>query len=158
MRTELVRQLEEFFVHAGGIELAYLFGSRAAGEEGPMSDYDVAIVLSREPSDEARYDLAHRLAELVSDASVDLVVLNQAPVELQYAVVATGRRLYEKSVETRVEFEGRTLSKYFDYLPILRRQRSELLGENEHEAGVQRYRTALGKTEQLLAQIRTSQG
>ena len=141
------------------IILVYLFGSRAQGRPGPISDYDFAVLLRKEPAMRDRCALIHRLALLLETDRVDLVVLNRAPVELQYSTIVTGCLLYEASRVERVEFEARTLSRYFDYLPILRRQREELLREEEegHETGVQRHRAALRKTQSVLAQARTAQ-
>jgi hypothetical protein len=58
------------------------------------------------------------------------------------------------NLTVRVEFEASTLSRHGDYLPILRRQRKEILEERNYEAGIQRYRTALGQTQRLLKEIR----
>jgi len=58
-------------------------------------------------------------------------------------------------VAVRVEFEATTLSRYGDFLPVLRRQRKEILEEQYDETGIQRYRTALGETQRLLEEIRT---
>ncbi len=125
-----------------------------------MSDYDFAILYtdSAAPSAQKRSALVHELAQLLGTERVDLVVLNQSPVELQYSVIVTGTLLYEGSRTARVEFEARTLGRYFDYLPVLRRQRRELLDEEagDYETGIQRYREALSKTEELLTQARTA--
>lgn len=99
------------------------------GARGSASDYDLALLFSEEPSAQERYTLGHQLAQLLETDRVDLVVLNRAPIELRYGVIATGYLLYEASRAWRVEFEAQTLSRYFDYLPILRCQRKELLEE-----------------------------
>jgi predicted nucleotidyltransferase len=137
------------------IELAYLFGSRVTGEEGPLSDYDIAVLYSKTCTAEETYKLTYELAKLLMTDRVDLVVLNLAPIELRYSVIVTGTVIYEVNVLTRVEFEAHTLSRYGDYLPILRRQRNEILEERSDETGIQRYRTALGKTQRLLEEIRS---
>ncbi|GAH03045.1 unnamed protein product, partial [marine sediment metagenome] len=105
-----------------------------------------------------RYLLAHQLTELL-DTGVDLVDLARAPIELVYNVIATGQILYEKDRTTRMEFEARTLSMYFDQLPVLRAERRALLEETreDYDAGVERYRTALRATERMLAQTRAAQ-
>jgi uncharacterized protein len=82
------------------------------------------------------------------------VVLNRAPVELRYSVILAGHCLYQVDLATRVEFEAQTLSRYSDYLPVLRNQRKEILQESDYETRIQRYRAALGKTQDVLAQIR----
>ncbi len=102
-----------------------------------------------------RYSLAHKLAVLLVTDKVDLVVLNGAPVELSYAVITTGLVAYEVSATERVEYEASILSRYGDFLPILRQQRNEILEDRDNETGIQRYRATLGKTQRLLEKIRT---
>jgi len=151
-----LKKLCSFFAEASprfGIVLAYLFGSRAENRPGPLSDHDLAVLFSENPPSRDKYHLAHLVAVLLGTGEVDLVVLNQAPVELRYHVIATGHLLYDSSPGARVEFEAQTLSIYFDYLPMLRSQRREILAEKEgdREAGIQRYRKALAKTQRVLA-------
>ena len=152
-----IKKLETFFLNykkKNSIKLAYLFGSRAAGIAGLISDYDIAVLYSKVPSAAERYGLAHELSMLLMSGRVDLVILNQAPVELGYGVIASGVLVYEENTVVRVEFEANTLSRYGDYLPILRRQRYEILEDRYDETGIQRYRAALGKTQRLLKEIR----
>ncbi len=128
--SKLVEKLNAFFSERRGtphIKLAYLFGSRAQGSAGPISDCDVAVLFSNSPHHGLRYKLAHDLNKAVMRDQVDLVVLNSAPIELRYAVIASGIVVYESNFEVRVEYEAVTLSLYGDYLPILRRQRQEIL-------------------------------
>ena len=156
-----LKKLCSFFAEASprfGLVLVYLFGSQVGGHLGPLSDYDFGILFSRKPANKKKYLLAHLLGEVLGTGQVDLVALNQAPIELQYHIIATGCLLYEANPAERVEFEAQILSRYFDYLPILRGQRQEILGEKEEnrEAGIQRYRKALTKTQRVLAQTRTT--
>ncbi len=158
MKQELINKLGSFFESEKKepyIQLAYLFGSRAGSTEGPISDYDIAVLFSKAPLHEATYRMAYKLVTLLKTERVDLVVLNRAPIELRYAVITTGIVVYEVNAAMRVEFEAATLSRYGDYLPILRRQRQEIIKELPNEAGIQRHRTALGKTERMLKKIRT---
>jgi len=138
------------------ILLAYLFGSQADGTAGPQSDYDIALLV-RQPSLALQARLAHEIGIILGTGRVDVVSLNQAPVELAYAVIVQGQLLSQRSVAERVEFEAKVLSLYADYLPILRRQREEILEDVGKEARVQRYREALGRTERTLAEIRAAQ-
>ena len=111
------------------IELAYLFGSRAGGKIGPLSDVDIAVLYSKTPPARTTYRMAHNIATRLMTDRIDLVVLNRAPIELRYAAIATGIIIYEVNVAVRVEFEATTLSRYVDFLPVLRRQRKEILEE-----------------------------
>jgi uncharacterized protein len=158
MRPEFLQRLTAFFSEfkeVPHVELAYLFGSHAAGKEGPMSDFDIAVLYSSNPLPEQTYRMAHQLASLLKNHRIDLVVLNRAPIELRYAVIANGCLVHEADVSVRVEFEAQTLSRYGDFLPVLRKQRKDILKERKDETGIQRNRAALGQTEHLLEKIRT---
>lgn len=160
-RRSRYSKLRSFFAETRSkfhVGLAYLFGSQATGQAGAQSDYDIAVFFDGNVSPDDRYLLAHQLTELL-DTDVDLVDLARAPVELVYNVLAAGQILYEKDRTTRVEFEARALSLYFDQLPILRADRKALLEETreDYDAGVERYRKALRATERMLAQTRAAQ-
>lgn len=136
------------------ISLVYLFGSRVEGKLGPMSDYDFAILMDHGTTNgEMQAQLTHVLGLQVGVARVDVVLLNQATIELAYAVIAQGQLLYQRDVATRVEYEAQVMSLYGDYLPVLRAQRAELLKRENHDARIQRYRAAFGRTERTLSQI-----
>ncbi|MFZ0611049.1 MAG: nucleotidyltransferase domain-containing protein [Desulfobacterales bacterium] len=139
------------------IELVYLFGSHAANTAGPLSDFDIAIYFSAMPDHHVKYALAHQLAMVLDTDRIDIVILNRSPIELKYAVIATGTVIYEISKAARVDFESLTLGLYGDFLPVLRTQREELLRGSNHEAGIQRYRKAFGKTRRMLEEVRTFQ-
>ena len=154
---EIIKSLHSFFSDKKNepcIDLAYIFGSRADGKVGPISDYDIAVLYAKLHAPYLRYELAHKLKKKLMTDRVDLLVLNDAPIELRYAAIASGIVVYEVNVKTRVEYEALTLSLYGDFLPVLRNQREDILKEGNDETGIQRYRAALGKTQRLLEQIR----
>lgn len=151
-----LESLHSYLDSESQVSLAYLFGSRAGGAIGPLSDYDLGVLVER-PSDELRHRLSHNVCRALDTDRVDLVLLNKAPVELAYAIIAQGRLLYQRSLAARVEFEARVLSRYGDYVPILRRQRQDILQGGRHETRVHRYREALGRTERTLAAIGATQ-
>jgi len=146
--------LAEVSASTRGVLLAYLFGSRLGEHLGPMSDYDVAVLLEEAvDAFEARARMAHDLARALQSHRVDVVVLNDAPVELAYAVIAQGEIAFEQDTATRVEYEATVLSRYGDYLPVLRALRDDILRGDEHAHRVHRYRSAVGRTERTLGQI-----
>ena len=63
---ELRRQLAELFESAHDVVAAYLFGSQASGNRGPLSDIDLAVWLDDHPDPRER--LSRQLA-LSSQAS-----------------------------------------------------------------------------------------
>ncbi|MBA3061736.1 MAG: nucleotidyltransferase domain-containing protein [Atribacteria sp.] len=152
--------IKKIFSDENNILLAYIFGSQLKGKTGPLSDYDFAVFLSQKPSFQFKYKLKNKLLSILDSKQVDLVILNDAPIELKYKVIATGKVIFQKNSATKVEFEADTLSKYFDYLPVLRAQKKDILkvkskGEKYGDR-IQRYRTTLRKTEEMLNKIRAT--
>lgn len=159
MDDRSLSKLHQFFsieAEKRRLVLVYLFGSQVSGHVGPLSDLDLAILFEKYPDPRERYALAHQIATQVGSSRVDVVILNRAPIELQYNVITMGMIIYESNRLARIEFEARVLSRYFDYLPVLRSQRQELLRERHDASGIQRYRAALRKTESVLAEIRAT--
>ena len=154
LEQDLRVNLQRFF-KSKNIELAYLFGSRARGKASILSDYDFAI-LAPENGFKDYHRFLHDLSTVMNGSRVDVVILKDAPVELRYRIIKEGILLYQKNRYIKVEFEGDTLSRYFDFLPILLAQRKEILKEGKSEKRIQRYRKALGKTLGMLNEIRTS--
>jgi len=98
--------------------VAYLYGSVARNESGPLSDVDMAILLEDTLSKQERFDLRLRLTvELVSRlkmSQVDLIVLNDAPVYLQFEVIKANQVLYCRDEIARIRYEAKTMSFYLD--------------------------------------------
>ncbi len=138
------------------VTIAYLFGSRVRGKTGLLSDADIAVCFRDEKMAVERHALASRLKQLLGVEDVDLIVLNRSPVELRYRIIRDGKLIFCDSMTAKVEFEARVLSQYGDYLPVLERQRREILEAFYGETTVQRYRKALGQTERMLKQIRAT--
>jgi len=118
------------------IRFAYLFGSRAGGRTGPLSDYDLAVFVDdRTDIFPFRLSLLERLERETKGAPLDLVVLNAAPPVLKYQVIRTGRVLKEAR-EIRVPFETRVLREYLDTEYLRRTQhvylRKQLRRETLH--------------------------
>lgn len=135
---------------------ACLFGSRAADRTGPLSDYDFGVC-SQSYSPALRDELQHELATLIGTPKIDVVFLQQAPIELAYAIIAEGILLYQSDTATRVDVEANILNRYCDYLPVLKAQRQEIRDGRDHEPGTERYIAALRRTERTLAALRTAE-
>jgi predicted nucleotidyltransferase len=159
----LKNQLPSILHDLEDVCLVYLFGSQVQGDHGPMSDYDLALLVDRaadgRAADGRRIQalLAHELAHTLQTDKVDVVLLNSASIELAYAIIAEGTLLFERDIATRVEYEAYILSRYGDYLPVLRTQREDILRGDDHDRRVRRYRAALGRTERTLGQIAATQ-
>lgn len=99
----------------------YVFGSVARGTARPSSDVDVAVLFVRKSPgrlDGPRLALEGTL-ERALGRRVDLIELNQAPVDLRTRVLRHGRLLFERDRSARIAFEVQTRNEAFDLAPIL---------------------------------------
>lgn len=101
-----------------GAAFALVFGSQARGTAGPDSDLDIAAYWTREAP--ASWDV-----EL--PAGVDLVVLNDAPLELAGTIALEGQVLIEPDEVARVRWVARTRRIWLDERPRFERAHREFL-------------------------------
>lgn len=95
---EIVRRLVEAYQP----ERVYLFGSKARGEEGPDSDYDLMVVVPDGAAPERRRSrLAYQVLRGTGTAADVLVWTRQAfdarlhlKASLPYTIVSEGKLLY----------------------------------------------------------------
>jgi predicted nucleotidyltransferase len=99
-----------------GAVFVYLHGSRANNTARPTSDIDIAAYFSGQPP---------QAFEVLLPAGVDLLVLNEAPLELTGRVALHGRLLFEADRPTRVAWEATTRKIYLDELPRITRAHKE---------------------------------
>lgn len=92
-----------------GAVFAYLHGSQETGTAEDGSDIDVAAWFGA-PVDV--WSVAPRLP-----GTVDLLVLDTAPLELAGRVALHGRLLFERDAAARVRWEAGTRKIYLDELP-----------------------------------------
>lgn len=109
MQEHVLAQVQKFLASQDQVLVAYLFGSQAQGKAGPMSDYDLGLPV-RSPTPQIC-----ELACILNTDRIDLVFINQVPIELAYVIIAQGQRIYERDPGVRVEAEARILSQYADY-------------------------------------------
>lgn len=97
-----LREILQRLVKAYQPERVYLFGSKARGEEGPDSDYDLMVVVPDEaPPERQRSRLAYQVLRGTGIAADVLVWTRQAfderlhlKASLPYTIVNEGRLLY----------------------------------------------------------------
>ncbi|MFH0798594.1 MAG: nucleotidyltransferase domain-containing protein [Pseudomonadota bacterium] len=113
-----VKRAERLFKGEAEIVFAYIFGSAARGDAGPLSDLDFAVFMKgrRDPF-AYRLKLMDTLARALGSDDFDLVVLNDSPLLLRYEVVKGGKILKDEP-STRVAFETAVVGEYLDTLYI----------------------------------------
>lgn len=124
--STIERALVEYFAErAEGIDAAYLFGSVARGDFTAESDVDVAVLLAGgapKTLSQLPTALEGDLTE-VAGRPVQVVVLNDAPVDLVHRVLRDGHLLHQGNPSRRIAFEVRARNEYFDLKPFLDRYR-----------------------------------
>lgn len=111
LRDEVVRTLR-----AAGARFALVHGSRATGAHRPDSDVDVAAWWARD---------APASFEVLLPSGVDLVVLNDAPLELAGRIAVDGELLFDDDPPARVRWVATTRKIYFDERPRMLRTHRE---------------------------------
>jgi len=129
--TMLQAQMAAVF-EGHGVVFAYLFGSQARGETGPLSDIDIGVYFGAAIASEERFD-AHlavlgELSDLFKTDAVDVVVLNDAPPLLAHRILKEGRLLFSADDKVRVEFETTAVLKYLDWKPYLEKYARQVFG------------------------------
>lgn len=127
--SEITRKLSALFGRERPeVAAAWLFGSQARGASAPSSDFDIAVLLSKDPPrtlaavpSDLVAAVAHELG--VGSSRVDLVVVNRASCDFVHRILRDGLLLVDRDRSVRVRFETRKRAEYFDLKPFLDRYR-----------------------------------
>ena len=124
--TELQARLTRALEPRAEILDAYLFGSRARGDAGALSDIDVAVYIDEDLAEPGPYGYdAELITDLMSELGtndIDVVLLNRAPPLLYHRVLRDGKLLVTRDLKATTTRAGYALSRYFDFLPQLKKQ------------------------------------
>jgi len=99
-----------------GARFAYLHGSRATGQNRAHSDVDIAAHFGGRPPNSF---------DVLLPSEVDLLILDDAPLELAGRVAVGGRLLFEDDQLARIRWEALTRKIYFDEQPRIARSHRE---------------------------------
>lgn len=107
IKASVLRELD-------GIDAIYLFGSIARGTAGASSDYDIAVILQRCPTDYIRKISAIRYALLGTiRRPLDLILLDYedlaTPSPIVYEIGKVNRLLFGRDVLVQVPGTGRNV-------------------------------------------------
>lgn len=106
------------------IKLVYLFGSRANGKVGPLSDYDFGIYLDEKDVKKRfnlRLELLGKITTKLKTDKVDLCIINDIDSpELKYNIIKDGMLIFEEE-PFKVLVEPKILNDYFDFHALLSR-------------------------------------
>lgn len=117
---------------ARAVDLAYLYGSYAINRCDHESDIDLAFLVDNKLTKEERFALRlNLLAELdtllpFGHPDLDVVILQDSPLLLQYNVICKGVPIFQKDSDTRKNYELDIQRQYDDDCPMLE-QESEII-------------------------------
>lgn len=131
-REAIVEALREAFSGRTDVVAAYLFGSVARGDDREGSDVDVGVVLTAGApraldAYERVLDIQDALEQRLA-RPVDVVPMDDAPVDLLHRILRDGIVVHESDHRRRVFFELKARNEYFDMQPILEYYRRTVLG------------------------------
>jgi hypothetical protein len=110
-------KLSEYFNSLNEVTLAYLFGSVARGDDNRLSDVDIGVLLDESLSKQDIFRLELHIiddvAGLLGSSRIDLCIMNQASLLLNFNIIKDGYVLKSDEVR-RVSFEKRVMSRYLD--------------------------------------------
>lgn len=93
------------------LQVVYLFGSTASGNQGFDSDVDLAFLAGSKFKPSSYYDLLVKASSVFSQR-LDLIELRTASTVLQYQVLESGRVIYESDPSLTARFEVTVLAMY----------------------------------------------
>ena len=118
MRKEFKEKFKQL-----GISIVYLFGSRITGGSNKLSDIDIGVVLKDLPSSgdtRVIYNALYKIfSEFYSDSKTDIVLLQKAPLSLQYSAIKDGKVLFEEDSIFTADYEYKVVNQYLDFRPVL---------------------------------------
>jgi predicted nucleotidyltransferase len=112
---EFLPLLPDYLEKDKDIYLTYLFGSFASEKERKLSDVDIAVLLKEgiEPL-EKQLNLLADITFILKTDEVDLVILNRAPIALQYTIISEGTLLVNREDKLRIDYEEKVSRDYLD--------------------------------------------
>ncbi len=113
------------------VVVAYLFGSVADDDTGPLSDIDIGVYLDCDDQFSEEVALNADLPLRDEENGFDLVVLNTASLSMQYEIIK-GDLLYCADEDRRVVIETEIMEQYLDMQPFFQehaRTRLEQIAE-----------------------------
>jgi predicted nucleotidyltransferase len=110
---------------ASGLRLAVLHGSRARGEAGPASDWDIGVIAA--DGDPELAALSAALTGFLGTDSVDVVDLGRASALLRYRAARDGVALLEARPGEFEQFQVDATQFWCDAGPVIRAAHEDVL-------------------------------
>lgn len=109
----------------GEIYALYAFGSFISDKQ--PADVDIAALIDQVVHDPFSYESAmENELEVFVHKSIDMRILNRAPLSFCYTVIQTGKVMLDKNPNRRSDFESLVIRQYLDFKHFQRRYLSEV--------------------------------
>jgi predicted nucleotidyltransferase len=99
----------------------FLFGSWARGQQMPISDIDIAVLLDN-PDRRDEADIGSMYSP-----TIDLVLFHRLPVRIQFQVLKEGQPLFVRDEEKLIETTFQVMRQYHEMEWMYRRYYEEIL-------------------------------
>ena len=98
----------------------YAFGGLAKGQLKPLSDLDIAVMVSNMLTDTERFEkqlqLLSTLNRFFRTDEIDLVLLNDASPRFAHSILRDGKLLFCRDFKVLVNFTEYIRKRYFDFI------------------------------------------
>lgn len=134
-RTEIIQnaRLIKFLESQKNVLLAYLFGSFTKGEEGKLSDIDIAVLFDKSLNKKERFrlqlELITKINQILQTNKLDLIIINDSPLSLKYEIIKANCPIYIRDEMEKINLEQYVLSRYLDRRYYEKRAAEEFLNQ-----------------------------
>lgn len=111
-----LEDIRKYFADGKDVAAAFLFGSYGTPYQTALSDVDMAVLFvpHKNIDIEIEISLLADLSEITKEEDINLLVLNKAPLPLQFEVLSTGKVLIQKGLYLE-DFHEYVCKRYADY-------------------------------------------
>ena len=95
-----------------------LFGSVARGEQTPLSDIDICLVLIPQNKSYRNIDLSYKRLEYLKQFDMDIQIFQQLPIYIRRRVLKEGKVLFVRDEDTLYDLAIRTAKAFEDFKHI----------------------------------------
>ena len=116
--TEKIPEMVDLVSADRDIIALFAFGGLAKGQLKPLSDLDIAVLISRRLTGSQRFEkhlnLLTTLNRLFRTDEIDLVVLNDASPRFAHSILRDGQLLFCREIDILIDFNEFVRKSYFD--------------------------------------------
>lgn len=126
--SRVLQDMKSYFETDNRIMTVYIIGSYGTELETELSDIDFAILTRSKLSLLDDCEIIGQLSLLLKRNDVDVIFLPNRNIEINFRVILTGTKIYERDAMVSADFIEHTINMYQDYGHVLRQMTLEYLG------------------------------